>query len=82
MVVDLLSIVPCDHALPEQARKQLGARVGDLVQVKFGFGEFGENRQQPRAGGRFKNEVDGGQCRRLYGDEAQRDRRRELLEAF
>ena len=82
MVVDLLGVVPCDRAVAEQAREQSGARVGDLVEGKPRLGELGKDRQQARAGGRFENEVGSRQCRCLGGDEAERDRRRELLEAF
>ena len=81
--MDLLGVVPCDgRGVAEQAAEQPGARLGDLVQGEPRFGELGEDRQQPRAGGRFQHEVGRSQRSRLGGDEAERDRRRELLEAL
>ena len=79
-VVDLLGVVPADRDVAEQAAEQPGARLGDLVQGEPRLGELGEDRQEARAGGGFENEVGRGQCSRLGGDEAERDRRRELLE--
>ena len=82
MVVDLLGVVPGDGRVAEQAAEKPGAGVGDLVQRQPRPGEFGEDRQQAGAGGRFEHEIGRGQRRRLGGDEAERDRRRELLEAL
>ena len=81
-VVDLLGVVAGDGNVAEQTAEQSGARVGDLVQDELCLGQFGEDREQPRAGGRFENEVGRRECCRLGGDEAKRDRRRELLELF
>ena len=82
MVVDLLGVVPGDRNVAEQPAEQSGAGLGDLVQGKPGFGELGEDRQQPGAGRRFEHEVGRGQRRRLGSDKAECDRRRELLEVF
>ena len=80
MVVDLLGVVPADRDVAEQAAEQPGARLGDLVQGEPRLGELGEDRQEARPGGGFQNEVGRSQCSRLGGDEAERDRGRELLE--
>ena len=79
-VVDLLGVVPADRDVAEEASEQPGARLGDLVQGEPRLGELGEDRQQTRPGGGFENEVGRSQCSRLGGDEAERNRRRELLE--
>jgi hypothetical protein len=80
MVVDLLGVVPADRGVAKEAAEQPCARLGDLLQGKPRPGEFGEDRQEARSGGGFQHEV--GRCRgsRLGGDEAERDRGRELLE--
>jgi hypothetical protein len=81
-VVDLLRVVAADLDPTEQAAEQRGARVGDLVKRQPRFRELGEDRQQARAGRRLEDEVCRRQCCRLGGGEAERYRRRELLELF
>ena len=81
-VVDLLGVVAADLDAAEQAAEQPGTGVGDLVQSQPRFRELGEDRQQARAGRRLEDEVGRRQHRRFGGDEAERDRRRKLLELF
>jgi len=82
-VMNLLGVVPCDRQhIAKEAAEQPGARVGNLVQRKPRFGELSEYRQQPRAGRRFQNKIGCGQCGRFRGGKAERDRRRELLQAL
>ena len=80
--MDLLGVVAADFDAAEQAAEQSGARVGDLVETKRRFRELGEDRQQARAGRRFEDEVGRRQHRRFGGGEAERYRRRELLQLF
>ena len=75
MVVDLLGVVAGDSDVAEQSAEETGAGLGDLVQGEPGFGELGENRQQPGAGGRFQHDIAGGQRCRLGSDKAECDRR-------
>jgi len=81
-VVDLLGVVAADLEAAEQAAEQPGARVGYLVERKPRFRELGEDRQETRAGRRLEDEVGRRQHRRFGGGEAERYRRRELLELF
>ena len=62
MVVDLLGVVAADGDVAEQAAEQSGAGVGDLVERKPRFGELGEDRQQPGAGGGFEHKIGRGQA--------------------
>ena len=79
--MDVLGVVPCDRAIAVEAGEQPGAGIGDLVQRETGAGEFGEDRQQARSGRGFEDEIVRSDRRGFGGGEAQRDRRRELLEA-
>jgi hypothetical protein len=79
-VVDLLGVVPGDCGISKEAGKEPGARVGDFVERKPRFRQFGKDRQQAGAGGGFQHEIGGSQCGRYGGGETERDRRRELLE--
>jgi hypothetical protein len=80
-VVDLLRVVPGDIDAAEQT-EETGARVGNFVENEPRPGQLGEDRQQPRAGGWFQHDVGGSERGRLGRDEAERDRRRELLQLF
>ncbi|MGH7113377.1 MAG: hypothetical protein ACREE9_02665 [Stellaceae bacterium] len=82
MIVDLFGVVPADRDIAEQAPEKTGAGLGDLVQGQARFGDFGEDREQPGAGGGFEHEVGCGHRGGFGGDKAERDWRRELLEAL
>ena len=60
--------------------EQTGARVGELVQDERGAGELGKDGEEPGAGRGLEHEVGGRDRRGDARDEAERDRRRELLE--
>ena len=81
-VVDLLGVVPGDRNVAEQAAEQSGARVGDLVQGETGSRQLDEDRQQAGAGRRFEHQVGWDQRGGLGCGEAERDRRRELLQVL
>ena len=73
-------VMPGDGRGREEKGQEVRAGVGEFVEQKVGAGEFGENRQQARAGGGLQHQVGGGDRRRGGGGEAQPDRRRELLQ--
>jgi len=81
-VMDLLRVVPGGIDAAEQTAEETGARVGNFVENEPRPGQLGEDRQQPRAGGWFQHDVGGSERGRLGRDEAERDRRRELLQLF
>ena len=75
-------VVPGGIDAAEQTAEETGARVGNFVENEPCPGQLGEDRQQPRAGGWFQHDVGGSERGRLGRDEAERDRRRELLQLF
>jgi hypothetical protein len=80
--VDLLGVVPVDRRVAKETPEQSRAGVGDLVQRKPRPRDLGEDREQAGAGRGFEHEIGRGQLCRLGGDEAERQRRRELLEVL
>lgn len=81
-VVDLLGVVPADGNTAEQTIEKTGAGVGDFVEREMCFCQLGKDGQQPGAGRRFQHEIGCRHCGCLGGGEAERDRRRKLLEVL
>jgi hypothetical protein len=80
--VDLLGVVPRDRNLAKETAEEGGPRIGNLVEDEPRLRELGEDRQKTGAGGGFQNDVGRSEGRGLGCYKAERDRRRELLEAL
>ena len=80
IVVDLRRVVAADGGAWEQMAEQVCAGLSELVQRQDAAGEGGEDGEQPSAGGRFQHQVARRDRGGDAGREAERDRRRELLE--
>ncbi len=67
---------------PERERRADRRGLGQLVEDEIGAGDLRENREQARAGRRLQHPIGG--CHRGGGQrrQAERDRRRELLEGL
>ena len=78
-IVDLRRVVARNGEIREQQAEEIGANVGEFVERKRHAVPLGENRQQPRASRRLENDVALNDCTRDRRDEAEAERRRELL---
>jgi hypothetical protein len=82
MIVDLRRVETGDGNGREEKRQQAGAGVGQLVEDERAAGDLGEDGEQAGAGRRLQHPVGRSDGRGVGGDQAERDRRRELLEGL
>ena len=80
MIVDLRGVETGHGNGGEEKRQQIGAGLGQLVENERGARDFGEDGEQAGAGRRLEHPVGRGDGGGVGGDQAERDRRRELLE--
>jgi hypothetical protein len=82
MIVDMRRIKARDGDAGKQMAQQSGAGFREFVEDERTAGKLGEDGEQSGPSGRLQHEV--GRSDRRYGDrcEAERDRRRELLECL
>ena len=82
MIVDLRGVEARDRQSRKEGGQEIAARLGELVEAEGAAGDLGEDGEQAGTGRRLQHDIvrsDRGGGRR---NEAQGDRRRELLEGL
>ena len=82
MIVDLGRVEAGDGNGRKKKGQQAGAGVGQLVEDERAAGDLGEDGEEAGARRRFQHPVGRSHGRSLGRDQAERDRRRELLEGL